>query len=338
MGQTYGDIFKIHIFGESHSRAMGVSIEGLPAGTVLDEEELFRFMNRRSPGRSDLTSQRKEDDRPIFISGLLGKKTCGTALTCIIKNTDTRSSDYDEIRDVPRPGHADYPAHIRYRGFEDVRGGGSFSGRLTAPLCVAGGIAIQVLTGKGVRIETEIEEIGGKREGLRETIEKAKSEGDSVGGIVKCTASGFPIGYGGPLFERADSKIASIVMAIPAVKAIEFGSGFSAARKRGGENNDPYAYCRNESGEDEIQILSNNAGGILGGITTGEDIVFRVGVKPTPSIGREQMSVSYSHKENVTLKVKGRHDPCIVLRIPPVIESACAIALLDLLMKGKCYD
>jgi len=304
-----------------------VSIDGLPAGVKLDMDELQAFLQRRSPGQNDLTTARIEDDVPEVLSGLVNGITCGAPLAIIIRNTDTRSSDYRELRDIPRPSHADYSAHIKFGGHQDVAGGGHFSGRLTAPLCVAGGICLQILRDSGVTINARILQIGkvrGTDEEMKLEILAAKEQGDSVGGIIECEAVGLPVGLGDPIFDGIENRIAGVVFGIPGVKGIEFGSGFEGAGCRGSENNDSF-YMDGET----VKTRTNNCGGILGGITNGMPVLFRVAFKPTPSIGIEQNSVSLSREENAVLQVKGRHDPCIVIRAVPCVEAAAAIALYD---------
>ena len=331
MSSTYGENLKISIFGQSHSEAIGVVIDGLPAGFEVDMDELGEFLARRAPGQGKHTTSRKEPDRPEFLSGLAGGKTCGAPLAAVIRNTNTRSSDYDNIRDIPRPGHADFAARIKYGGAEDVSGGGHFSGRLTAPLCIAGGIALQILKEKGITVKAEIKEIGGKSDGFLETVEEARLDADSVGGVIECIIEGVPAGYGNPMFGGVENKIASCVFGIPAVKGVEFGAGFEAARMRGSENNDEFYY--EEDGR--VRTRTNNHGGILGGITTGMPIVFRAAFKPTPSIGKPQKSISFSEKKDAVLEIKGRHDPCVVMRAVPCVEAAAAITVLDIILGGK---
>lgn len=328
MSSTLGSHYKFTIFGQSHSPAIGVTIEGIPAGTVIDMERLQAFLERRAPGRNALSTQRREPDVPEFLSGLVGDTACGAPVTAIIRNTSARPSDYDEIRDMPRPGHADYTAHIKYGGHEDVSGGGHFSGRLTAPLCIAGGIALQLLEEKGITVSARAVEIGGRPDHFEETIAAARDAGDSVGGIVECVIKGVPAGIGGPLFDGLEGVIAKAVFGIPAVKGVEFGAGFEAARKKGSENNDGFRF--DESGK--VVTEKNDAGGILGGISSGMDIVFRAAFKPTPSIALPQHTISWSRRENAEIRVKGRHDPCIVLRAVPVVEAAAAAALIDLML------
>ena len=329
MSSTYGKNLKIAIFGQSHADAIGVTIDGLPAGFTIDMEQLQAFLDRRAPGQGKHTTSRKEADKPEFLCGLVGNTTCGAPLTAIIRNSNTRSSDYDNIRDIPRPGHADFTSHVKYGGYEDVSGGGHFSGRLTAPLCIAGGICRQILAAQGISVHAEIIEIGGKKEGFLHTIEEAAKRGDSVGGIIECTIKGVPVGLGDPMFDGVENQLAQAVFAIPAVKGIEFGRGFEAARIFGSENNDEFYY----DGE-VVKTRTNNHGGILGGITSGMDIVFRAAIKPTPSISIRQNSISYKEKKDQVLSVKGRHDPCIVPRAVPCMEAAAAIVIYDML-KGE---
>ncbi len=356
MSSTYGENLKLSIFGQSHGAAIGVVLDGIPAGLPVDEEALQAFLNRRAPGQNDYSTPRKEEDRPEFLSGILNGFTCGAPIAAMIRNHNTRSGDYANLKDCPRPGHADYTAQIKYRGFQDSAGGGHFSGRLTAPLCIAGGLCRQWLEARGIRVGAHIAAIAGvydlpfdplspqlgavradfpvldaaAGEQMRVAISQARMELDSVGGIIECAVTGLPAGLGEPMFGGAESRIAQIVYGIPAVKGVEFGIGFDAARLRGSQNNDPY---RMEDGR--VVTASNNCGGILGGITNGMPLLFRAAVKPTPSIAREQQSISIQRGENQPLNVKGRHDPCIVPRAVPVVEAAAAIALLDLLLDGK---
>ena len=357
MSSYLGKNLHVSIFGQSHSEAIGVSVDGLPAGEQVDLEELDRFLQRRAPGRSDTSTPRKEADKPRILCGLVDGVTCGAPLAAVIENTNTRSRDYDRLKDVPRPGHADYTAQVRYGGFQDVRGGGHFSGRLTAPLCVAGGIALQILARRGIQVAAHIlsvaeiadrpfdpmgeqgevldrvrrapfpvlEEKAGER--MRKAILEAREQRDSVGGVVECIAAGLPAGVGDPMFGGMESRLAAALFGIPAVKGVEFGAGFGAARMRGSEHNDPY-----QLQDGRITTMTNHAGGILGGITNGMPLVFRCAFKPTPSIAREQDSVSLSRLEPEKLSVEGRHDPCIVPRAVPVVEAAAALVLLDVLL------
>ena len=327
-------------------------MEGVPAGEAVDLEELQRFLDRRAPGRSAWSTPRKEADVPEFLSGLRDGRTCGTPLTAILKSANTRSGDYDALRDVPRPGHADYTAWVKYGESRDSRGGGHFSGRLTAPLCVAGGICLQLLAREGVTILSRVAAIGGIRdegeltastaekpfptvsnlagEAMRAAIEAARAEGDSLGGIVECAVLGLPAGLGDPMFDGMENRVAAAVFGVPAVKGIEFGAGFAAAGLRGSENNDAFSV---ENGR--IITKSNHCGGILGGITNGMPLTFRAAVKPTPSIARPQQSVDLNTGETVPLTVTGRHDPCIVPRAVPCLEAAAAIAVYDALLARR---
>ncbi|MCI7369665.1 MAG: chorismate synthase [Firmicutes bacterium] len=351
MSSSFNGNIKFTIFGQSHSPAIGVTVEGLPAGFEPDMSELARFMQRRAPGRNEFSTPRSEADVPEFISGLFDGRLCGTPLTAIIKNTNTRSGDYSELKYKPRPGHADFTAGERYNNAQDYTGGGHFSGRLTAPLCIVGGLCLQLLRAEGISVVTRIAELGGVAdkgeicstadkpfpvvndecgEKMKAAILSAKAEGDSVGGIIECAVSGCPAGIGDPMFGGMENRISSLVFGIPAVKGIEFGAGFDAAKMLGSENNDPFAV---ENGN--IITKTNNCGGILGGITTGMPIVFRAAVKPTPSIAREQDTVDLRTLENTKLTVHGRHDPCIVPRAVPCIEAAAAIAVYDALLEKR---
>ena len=362
MSCVYGKNIKISIFGQSHSPAIGVSIDGLPAGFPIDFDELNTFMQRRMPGATAYATKRREPDELDFLSGLVNGVTCGAPLAVVIRNTDVRSSDYDELWDIPRPSHADYTAYIKYGKARDLRGGGSFSGRLTAPLCAAGGICLQLLRREGIQIAAHIAQIGSitdqafdsvnvcedeanalnhavfpvldadAGERMLAAIEQARSAGDSLGGIVECAAIGVPAGIGDPMFDGMENRLAAILFAIPAVKGLEFGNGFTAAGLRGSQNNDAFTMVN-----DSVQTKSNRHGGILGGITSGMPILFRTAFKPTPSISIEQQSVSLSRKEETTLVIKGRHDPCIVPRAVPCVEAAAAIALYDAFLEPRKY-
>ena len=357
MSSYLGKNLHISIFGQSHAQVIGVTVDGLPAGERIDMEQLQTFLDRRAPGRDATATPRKEADVPRFLCGLMDDVTCGAPLCAVIETTNTRSKDYDTLKDVPRPGHADYTAQIRYGGFQDVRGGGHFSGRLTAPLCIAGGIAIQILQRRGIGIAAHIRSIGeaedrffnalGESEktlqnlknkkfpvlddtaedAMRAVVMQARSEGDSVGGVVECIVTGLPAGVGDPMFGGVESRLAAALFGIPAVKGVEFGAGFDVAGMRGSENNDPYVVA-----DGKVVTTSNHAGGILGGITTGMPLVFRLAFKPTPSISREQDSVSLRRSAGEKLVVEGRHDPCIVPRAVPVVEAAAALVLLDMLL------
>ncbi len=320
------------IFGASHGDAIGVTIEGLPVGLEPDMEALRVFLARRAPGSSPLSSGRKEGDMPRFVTGLFRGRTDGTPVTALIFNEDARSGDYEALRTTPRPGHADFAAAVKYHGYQDYRGGGNFSGRMTAPLCIVGGLCLQLLKEKGIEFSSRIVEIGGVsgEEAMEQRILDAKAAGDSVGGIIEVCVTGLPVGLGGPLFEGLEGRIARTVFAIPAVKGIEFGAGFAAARSKGSGNNDPF---RMEEGR--IVTESNHSGGILGGISTGMPLIFRAAVKPTPSIGRAQKTVDMETGENTILEITGRHDPCIVPRALPCMEAAAAVVILDAMLERK---
>ena len=352
MSSTYGENLHLTIFGQSHSPAIGVTVEGIPAGEKVDLDELQRFLSRRAPGKNAWSTPRKEADAPEILSGLVNGYTCGAPLTAIIRNTNTRSQDYANLAVTPRPGHADYTAEVKYGGYQDRAGGGHFSGRLTAPLCIAGGICLQLLAREGITIISRVAAIGGVRdegeltastaekafptvsdsagEAMRFAIAAARAEGDSLGGVIECAVLGLPAGLGDPMFDGMENRIAAAVFGVPAVKGIEFGAGFAAAGLRGSENNDAFSV---ENGR--IITESNHCGGILGGITDGMPLVFRAAVKPTPSIARPQQSVNLTTGEIVPLTVTGRHDPCIVPRAVPCVEAAAAIAVLDAVMERK---
>ena len=353
MSSTFtGMCLRLSIFGQSHSEAIGMTLDGLPAGIPVDPDALQRFLDRRAPGKSALSTARREEDRPEFLCGLKDGFTCGAPLTAVLRNRDTRPGDYVRFKDVPRPGHADYTAAVKFGNYRDADGGGHFSGRLTAPLCIAGGVLLQALALRGVRIDARIAAVAGiwddspftdsvaekpfpvvnDEVGMRmqEAILRVKEEGDSVGGVIECAVRGLPAGLGSPLFDGLENQIARVVFAVPGVKGIEFGSGFSGAALRGSENNDPFRVR-----DGQIETRTNNAGGILGGISNGMPVVFRVAVKPTPSIAKPQQSVDLNTLEAEELRIGGRHDPCIVPRAVPVIEAAAALAVSDLLL-GKC--
>jgi chorismate synthase len=360
MSSVFGNKIKISIFGQSHSPAIGVTIDGLPAGLKINFDELNLFMSRRAPGRAAHATARQESDAPEFISGLVDGITCGAPVTAVIRNTDAKSQDYEKLRDIPRPSHADYTAYVKYGSARDYRGGGQFSGRLTAPLCIAGGICLQLLQRENISIAAHICQIGnvidrsfdsvninkdelielGKKdfpvldttagERMLAVIEEVKKDGDSAGGIVECCVIGLPAGIGEPMFDGIENRLAAILFGIPAVKGVEFGSGFAAAALRGSENNDAFYKL-----EGVVQTRTNRHGGILGGISSGMPVLFRVAFKPTPSIAKAQDSISLSKKENVKLVIEGRHDPCIVPRAVPCVEAAAAVALYDMILENK---
>lgn len=360
MASYLGEHIHVSVFGQSHSPAIGVVVDGLPAGERVDMEELGRFLKRRAPGQNATSTPRKEADLPQFLSGLVDDVTCGAPLAALIENTNTRSQDYAQLRDKPRPGHADFTAQVKYGGFQDVAGGGHFSGRLTAPLCIAGGICLQILKRRGIEVAAHIASIAGEAdrpfdpmgesvetmdalkrapfpvldekagERMRKVIFQAKEEGDSVGGIVECLVTGVPAGLGEPMFGGMENRLAAALFGIPAVKGVEFGAGFGVATMRGSENNDPFTVK-----DGKLVTETNHAGGILGGITNGMPLVFRLAVKPTPSIAKQQQTVSLSKKQVEELVVTGRHDPCIVPRAVPVVEAVTALVLTDLLFSRE---
>ncbi|MBQ7719881.1 MAG: chorismate synthase [Clostridia bacterium] len=357
MSYSFGRSLRVQIFGQSHGEMIGCVIDGLPAGIKLDTDEISAFMARRAPGRDANSTSRKESDVPRIVSGLFDGYTCGAPLTAIIENSDHRSSDYGKLKDTPRPNHADFPARIKYGGFADYRGGGSFSGRLTAPLCFAGAAAIQYLRMCGVDIGAHIYRIGGvtdtpfdplgvksetlkyisskpfpvisveAEEKMKAVIGKARSDLDSVGGLVECSAVGVPAGIGEPRYDGIESAIASICFGIPAVKGVEFGLGFGFGSSFGSDANDQMRV----SGGDVV-FDSNNCGGVTGGISDGRPIIFRCAFKPTPSIARPQTTADLNEMKTTTLEISGRHDPCVVHRAVPAVESAAALAIADLML------
>jgi len=352
MSSTYGEHLRLTIFGQSHSAAIGVTVEGLPAGFPIDMAALQSFLERRAPGRDKNSTSRREPDVPEFLSGLTGNVTCGAPLTAIIRNTNTRSGDYSELERKPRPGHADYTAYAKYGASRDYAGGGHFSGRLTAPLCIAGGICLQLLQREGIEVRARIHSVANitddapftqsvahksfptvsdaAGETMQQRIAAAKSEGDSVGGIVECIVTGAPAGLGDPMFGGMENRIAAALFGIPAVKGVEFGDGFEAAKLRGSENNDPFRVV-----DGRVITATNHCGGILGGITSGMPLIVRAAFKPTPSIGIEQDTVDLHTLENTRLTIHGRHDPCIVHRAVPCVEAAVAIAVYDAFLQRK---
>ena len=359
MSGVFGNNVKISIFGESHGNAIGVTIDGLPCGFEIDMDKVLFEMERRAPGKNQLSTARKEKDLPEILSGYFEGRTTGTPLCAIIRNSDTRSKDYSKTKDFVRPGHADYSGFERYSGFNDYRGGGHFSGRLTAPLVFAGAICKQILEEKGIFIGAHIGSIKNieddsfnatnisteellklkdkelplinesLEEKIKHTIMQAKYEGDSVGGTIECAVVGIKAGVGNPFFDSIESTLAHLMFSIPAIKGIEFGRGFDITKLFGSEANDEYYYDG-----DLVKTKTNNNGGILGGISNGMPIVFKVAVKPTASILKEQNTIDINNKKDVKFIIEGRHDPCIVQRAVPVIEAVAAIGILDLI-KGR---
>ena len=353
---SWGNDIKISIFGESHGNGIGVVIDGLPAGEKLNFDEMYLQMSRRAPGNDKAATPRSEKDAPEILSGLLDNITTGAPLCAVIRNTNVRSGDYSNLLNCPRPGHADYTGYVRYNGFNDIRGGGHFSGRLTAPLVFAGAVCRQILEKKGIKIAAHISSVGdiederfngtdiscelmdrlskttfglidqSREEKMRALIEECRLSQDSIGGTIECAVTGMPVGAGSPMFDGIENVISSIIFGIPAVKGIEFGSGFDGTKLRGSQNNDGFYY---DNGV--VKTRTNNHGGILGGISSGMPIIFRTAIKPTPSISIKQRTVDLNSKSDSELEIHGRHDPCIVVRAVPVIESAAAIAIINIL-------
>lgn len=356
MSSTYGDKIKISVFGESHGNGIGVVIDGLPAGVKIDMDSVMTQMSRRAPGKDRTATPRKESDLPKVLSGMLGDTLTGAPLCAVIENTNTRSGDYGNLLSCPRPGHSDYTAFVKYNGANDIRGGGHFSGRITAPIVFAGSICRQILAQKGIKIAAHINSIGNVcdepfnpvgiddalidrlnlssfalvdnsvEEKMRSVVEDARMSLDSVGGTIECAITGIEAGIGEPMFDGVEGVIAKAVFGVPAIKGIEFGKGFELSKMRGSQSNDPFRY-----NDGKVVTETNNCGGILGGITNGMPIIFRAAVKPTPSIAQKQKSVDLQKKENAELEIHGRHDPCIVPRAVPVIEAVTAIAIANLM-------
>ena len=356
MSSTYGDKIKISVFGESHGNGIGVVIDGLPAGVKIDMDSVLVQMSRRAPGKDKTATPRKESDLPKVISGMLGDTLTGAPLCAVIENTNTRSGDYGNLLSCPRPGHSDYTAFVKYNGANDIRGGGHFSGRLTAPIVFAGSICRQILAQKGIKIAAHINSIGNVsdetfnpvsiddalidrlnessfalidnsvEEKMRDEVEDARMSLDSIGGTIECAVTGIEAGIGEPMFDGVEGVIAKAVFGVPAIKGVEFGKGFELSRMRGSQSNDSFRYV-----DGKVVTETNNCGGILGGITNGMPIIFRAAVKPTPSIAQKQKTVDLQKKENSELEVHGRHDPCIVPRAVPVIEAVTAIAIANLM-------
>lgn len=359
MSYSFGKNFKITIFGQSHSKEIGVVVDGIKAGYKINHDLISKNLYRRRPGKNKYSTSRKEQDIYKIISGEVDGITCGAPLCAIIENKDQKSLDYEELKDKPRPSHADYPAFVKYNGFNDIRGGGQFSGRMTAPITIAGSIAEDILAKKDIEIVSRIKSIGNIRDvdidyininsqiienlkndefptidsdakkSMKNEILKAKEKEDSIGGVVEIAILNMPAGYGEPLFNSVESVISHAIFSIPGVKAIEFGSGFSSTKMFGSEHNDPYYYD-----DDLVKTKTNNHGGIIGGITSSMPIVFRVAVKPTSSIAKVQETISLKNKTNEKLSIKGRHDPSIVPRALIALKMITAIAILDLTIEG----
>lgn len=353
MSSTYGENLKLSIFGQSHGKAIGMTLDGIPAGLPVDMHALIHFLARRAPGRDTLSTSRLEADLPVFLGGIVDGFTCGAPIAAIIENNDAHPSDYASMRELPRPGHADYTAHVKYGGFQDVAGGGHFSGRLTAPLCIAGGLCMQWLDQRDIRIGAHIIQIGSEKchrfdplspqfdqvgqifptltaqaaERFQALISTAKHHNDSVGGRIECAITGLPAGLGDPMFGGIENRIAQIVYGIPAVKNVGFGCSEEFAQLFGSQSNDPYTVK-----DGRIHTRTNHCGGILGGITNGMPVIFDVTFKPTPSIAAEQQTVSLRTLEETAINLNGRHDPCIVPRAVAVVEAAAAIAIFDCIL------
>ena len=357
MSATFGRNLRMTIFGESHGKGIGLVLDGLPPGTPIEEEFIKEEMARRAPGKNQMSTQRQEKDAFIIESGVFEGKATGTPLCVLIPNSDQHSKDYSLLKDVMRPGHADYAGKVRYNGFNDYRGGGHFSGRLTAPLVFTGAVAKTVLAQKGIVVGAHVARIGkitddlfnplgemaeqlqalrkftlpvlddGKASLMEAEIMAAREQMDSVGGIVEVMAAGMPPGIGNPFFDSLESRLSHALFSVPAVKGIEFGAGFALAARKGSEVNDPMTFDKGN-----VRTTRNNNGGITGGITNGMPILFRVAIKPTPSIGQPQQTVNVTEGKDTILEVKGRHDPCIVPRAVPVIEAVTAWVLLDMLL------
>ena len=355
MGNSFGKLFTITSFGESHGSCIGVVIDGCPAGLAVTQGDIQQEVNKRRPQASTVSTARAEEDRVEILSGIFNDHTTGAPICLLIWNKDVDSSQYEKNRFLPRPGHADYTADIKYGGFNDFRGGGRFSGRITATFVMAGAVAGKLLNTLGIEVLAHTIRIGeikarpvtpdeikanAEQNPLRcadpeasaemlQVIEQARKEGDSVGGVIEATAFNLPVGLGEPVFDTLEGDLSKALFAIPAVKGVEFGSGFSAAEKKGSQNNDPFAI---QNGK--IITSTNNSGGILGGISNGMPLVVRVTVKPTPSIAREQQTVNIEKLEPATLEIKGRHDACIVPRAVPVVESMIAVTLCDFAIRA----
>lgn len=355
---TLGNKLKVTVFGQSHAPAIGCVIDGLPAGFAPDLDRVTAFMARRAPGQNAWSTPRKESDTPEVLSGLVDGKTCGAPVAMVIRNADQHSRDYSGLRRTPRPSHADYTAMMKYGEYYDIRGGGQFSGRLTAPLCFAGAFALQILEQRGITVAAHIGQIESvfdtapdfaavSREELeallrkpfpvfddtagmnmRQAIEAARMEQDSVGGVIRCFALGLPAGVGEPMFDGVENRLAAALFGIPAVRGVSFGTGFAAAGMRGSAHNDPFVM---EDGA--VRTRTNHAGGVLGGITSGMPLVVNIAVKPTASISREQDTVDLEKKESAPLVIHGRHDPCIVPRAVPVVEAVTALTVLDMMLE-----
>ena len=360
MASIWKNSLSLSIFGQSHGLAIGMTLDGIPAGNLIEIDALQQFLNRRAPGRNAWSTTRLEADTLQFLAGLVGNKTCGAPLTAVIYNQNATATEYENFRNIPRPGHADFPAYVKYGGFNDVAGGGHFSGRLTAPLCIAGGIAMQILARQGIDVGAHLHSIGEINDAvfdpvnvnqellktvakkafpvinsdagvaMQATIQAAQKKLDSVGGTIECAIVGLPVGLGEAMFGGMENRLASLMFAIPAIKGIEFGAGFAATVMQGSQHNDAYYY---EAGQ--VKTKTNHHGGILGGLTTGMPLIFKVAVKPTPSIAKPQKSVDLAKGASTILEIRGRHDPCIAPRALPCVEAVAAICILDGLLEAN---
>lgn len=354
---SYGDKIRLTVFGESHGNGIGAVLDGVEAGHRIDMDKILIQMARRAPGKDKTATPRKEKDFPDIKSGMLNDTTTGAPICCVIENTNTKSGDYSNLLSMPRPGHSDYTAYVKYNGNNDIRGGGHFSGRLTAPIVFSGSVLRQILEEKGIKIAAHINSIHNVydtsfnsaevdealmerlsnatfplinpevEEKMREEVEKARMNLDSVGGTIECIVTGLPAGLGGPLFEGVEGEISKAMFGIPAVKGIEFGNGFECAKLTASENNDPFTFDENGN----VKTTTNNCGGILGGITNGMPLIFKLAIKPTPSIAQKQNTINLSTNENDILEIHGRHDPCIIPRAVPVVEAMTAVVIANLM-------
>jgi len=359
MSSIFGENLKLSIFGQSHGPAIGMTLDGISAGLPVNMDDLQEFLSRRAPGTSDWSTPRKESDRPTFLSGIVNGFTCGAPIAALIYNSNVQPEAYDALKACPRPGHADYTADVKHGGFQDASGGGHFSGRLTAPLCIAGGLCLQWLAKKGIRIGAHITQIGSAVDDafdslrpqleqvdtlfpvlsaeagnhMRTVIAEARSRGDSVGGEIECVVTGLPAGIGEPIFGGVESRIAQIIYSIPGVKSVSFGLGDGYKAAYGSRSNDPFTV-----NDGHVTLQTNHCGGILGGITVGTPVLFRVAVKPTPSIAIPQETVDLKNNIPTSITVSGRHDPCIVPRAVPVVEAAAALAIYDMILGNTQTD
>jgi chorismate synthase len=324
---SFGKLFRVSIFGESHGESVGIVVDGCPAGLALTVDDLLPDLERRKGGKQKGTTPRQEADYPFFKSGLFNDKTTGFPIAIFFENNNTRSEDYNKQRSIPRPGHADWVAHQKFGGNEDYRGGGHFSARLTTGLVAAGAIAKKLMTGVGIHVHADVIEIGGEKD-LEKGLQNAIDAKDSVGGLVECRVTGLPVGLGEPYFDSVESLLAQMMFTIPAVRGVEFGTGFAAAKMFGSEHNDAIETMAGKT-------VTNHAGGVVGGITNGNELVFRIAIKPTSSTPKEQTSLNWDTEQMEKFSIKGRHDLCVALRAPVIVEAATAIVLADLMLQEQ---